>query len=109
MSFSPATEFSLRLASSSSTTISSIQPHKFHYNLPFRNLPFNLTTQTNSKRLFSTYSSMAGIGSSADSSAMEEQNENGAINPVYTPTPPYRELRTPHSGYISSFLNLGFS
>ncbi|XP_057522940.1 tocopherol cyclase, chloroplastic-like [Amaranthus tricolor] len=99
MSFSPATEFSLRLASSSSTTISSIQPHKFHYNLPFRNLPFNLTTQTNSKRLFSTYSSMAGIGSSADSSAMEEQNENGAINPVYTPTPPYRELRTPHSGY----------
>ncbi|CAO2825953.1 unnamed protein product [Amaranthus hypochondriacus] len=99
MSFSPATEFSLRLSSSSSTTISSIQPHKSHYNLPFRKLPFNLTTQTTSKRLFSTYSSMASIGSSADSSSTEEKNENGAINPVYTPTPPDRELRTPHSGY----------
>ncbi|XP_010668187.2 tocopherol cyclase, chloroplastic [Beta vulgaris subsp. vulgaris] len=102
MSFS-ATDLSCGL-SSSSITLPSIKTHK-SFN-PFDNLscsnlqlPLNLRLQTTNKRIFSPHSSMAGTGSSSESSVMAEERENGAITPVYAPTPPNRELRTPHSGY----------
>lgn len=42
---------------------------------------------------------MDATGTPSDSTVTVEERENGTVTPVYQPTPPNRQLRTPHSGY----------
>jgi tocopherol cyclase len=88
------------------------QPHHFSPNLGFPSINLNSTLKLPSKltspklgfwtspRVFASISTSQG--ESQESSTFEREREkqsSASVNPVYVPTPPNRELRTPHSGY----------
>ncbi|GMY17600.1 tocopherol cyclase, chloroplastic [Fagus crenata] len=88
------------------------QPHHFSLNLGFPSINLNSTLKLPSKltspklefrtspRVFASI--LTSQGESQESSTFEREREkqsSASVNPVYVPTPPNRELRTPHSGY----------
>ncbi|GMY17601.1 tocopherol cyclase, chloroplastic [Fagus crenata] len=88
------------------------QPHHFSPNLGFPSINLNSTLKLPSKltspklgfrkslRVFASI--LTSQGESQESSTFEREREkqsSASVNPVYVPTPPNRELRTPHSGY----------
>ncbi|KAM4074551.1 hypothetical protein ACB094_10G101800 [Castanea mollissima] len=88
------------------------QPHHFSPNLGFPSTNLNSTLklklklpQPSSKLGFRTspivFASIStSQGESNASSPIEREKQSSAsVSPLYVPTPPNRELRTPHSGY----------
>ncbi|KAM7513159.1 hypothetical protein LguiB_012034 [Lonicera macranthoides] len=78
---------------SSSIYGKSFSPH------PLKRLGFPI--RTTSRPLFLKIQSISK-GDSLDSTTVKEsESESVAVDPVYVPSPPHRELRTPHSGKLN--------
>ncbi|GLT52865.1 hypothetical protein SLA2020_261780 [Shorea laevis] len=89
------------------------EPHNFspHFGIPSINLKSSVKLARSSKlSSFGTQRSYPKLGFRpsprvfASSSTVErergkEKEDSGSVSSVYVPTPPNRELRTPHSGY----------